>query len=295
LAYPEAVVSYQWYRCDKAVAAGLSALPTASKCVKVTGATAANYKVAVPDAGKYLTALVQAKNTIGSTFLTVATFRAPPLKAPSKIALPVGTGTAKASSLLTGTLGTWAGNPVPKTTVQWFRCENATAASAKAVPGSAQCEAIRGATKTRYKLGTADKGKYVTVQITAKNTEGEAVSTAKSQRVLLDPTLVENPEINGAAGLNKSLSANKGTWLAYPTAKTTLQWYRCNRATSPGAKSFSGSSGCKAIDGATRSSYRTGAADEGKYISVLVKATNSAGTKSVTTRSTDKIESNANN
>jgi hypothetical protein len=108
--------------------------------------------------------------------------------------------------------------------------------------------------------------------------------------VLLDPTLVENPEISGAAGLNKSLSANKGTWLAYPTAKTTLQWYRCNRATSPGAKSFSGSSGCKAISGATKSSYRTGAADEGKYISVLVKATNSAGTKSVTTRSSDKIE-----
>jgi uncharacterized repeat protein (TIGR02543 family) len=290
LAYPEAVVSHQWYRCSASVAAGLSALPTASKCVKITGATAANYKVAVPDAGKYLTALVQAKNTIGTTLLTVATFRAPPLKAPSKIALPVGTGTAKASSYLTGTLGTWVGNPVPKTTVQWYRCENATAASAKAVPGSAQCEAIRGATKVRYKLGTADKGKYITLQITAKNTEGEAVSTAKSQRVLLDPTLVENPEISGAAGLNKSLSANKGTWLAYPTAKTTLQWYRCNRSTPAGAKSFSGSSGCKAIAGATRSSYRTGAADEGKHISVIVKATNSAGTKSVTARSTEKIE-----
>jgi uncharacterized repeat protein (TIGR02543 family) len=290
LAYPEAVVSRQWYRCSASVAAGLSALPTASKCVKITGATAASYKVAVPDAGKYLTSLVEAKNSIGTTFLTVASFRAPSLKAPTKVALPVGTGTAKASSYLSGTVGTWTGNPVPKTTVQWFRCEKATSAASSAVPRSAQCAAIRGATSTRYRLGTADKGKYVTLQITAKNSEGTAISTAKSQRVLLDPTLVENPGINGAAGLNRSLSANKGTWLAYPTAKTTLQWYRCNRSTPAGAKSFSGSSGCKAIAGATKSSYRTGAADEGKYISVLVKATNSAGTKSVTTRSSDKIE-----
>jgi hypothetical protein len=108
--------------------------------------------------------------------------------------------------------------------------------------------------------------------------------------VLLEPTKVENPEISGAAGLNKSLRVNKGTWLAFPTATTTIQWYRCNRATQAGAKSFSGSSGCKAIAGATKSSYRTTAADEGKYISVLVKAVNSAGTKSVTTRSSEKIE-----
>jgi uncharacterized repeat protein (TIGR02543 family) len=290
LAYPEAVVSHQWYRCSASVAAGLSALPTASKCVKITGATAANYKVAVPDAGKYLTALVQAKNTIGTTFLTVASFRAPSLKAPTKLALPVGTGTAKASSYLSGTVGTWVGNPVPKTTVQWFRCENATAASAKAVPGSGRCEAIRGATSTRYRLGTADKGKYVTLQITAKNSEGTAISTAKSQRVLLDPNMVNPPVVTGSAALNRSLRVNTGTWLAYPSAKTSIQWYRCNRATSAGAKSFSGSSGCKAISGATRSSYTITAADTGKYVSALVKAVNTAGTKSATARSTDKIE-----
>ena len=290
LAYPEAVVTHQWYRCSSAVAAGLSALPSAAKCVKITGAALPNYKVAVADAGKYLTSLVEAKNSIGTTFLTVASFRAPTLKAPTKVALPVGTGTPKASSYLTGTVGTWVGNPVPKTTVQWFRCEKATSAASSAVPRSAQCAAIRGATSTRYRLGTADKGKYVTVQITAKNTEGQAVSTAKSQRVLLDPTLVNTPEISGAAGLNKSLRVNAGTWLSYPTAKTSFQWYRCNRATQAGAKSFSGSSGCKAIAGATKSSYRTTAADEGKYISVLVKAVNTAGTKSVTTRSSEKIE-----
>ena len=290
LAYPEAVVTHQWYRCSSAVAAGLSALPSAAKCVKITGAALPNYKVAVADAGKYLTSLVEAKNSIGTTFLTVASFRAPTLKAPTKVALPVGTGTPKASSYLTGTVGTWVGNPVPKTTVQWFRCEKATSAASSAVPRSAQCDPIRGATSTRYRLGTADKGKYVTVQITAKNTEGQAVSTAKSQRVLLDPTLVNTPEISGAAGLNKSLRVNAGTWLSYPTAKTSFQWYRCNRATQAGAKSFSGSSGCKAIAGATKSSYRTTAADEGKYISVLVKAVNTAGTKSVTTRSSEKIE-----
>ncbi|MCX8530176.1 MAG: InlB B-repeat-containing protein [Rhodoluna sp.] len=287
-AFPEAVVSSQWYRCDKAVAVGLSAFTKAMNCIKIPGATKAQYKVGLADVDKYLTVLVQAKNSIGTTLASARSLRVPALKAPHKLTLPDVTGTAEAGSYLTATLGTWTSNPVAKTSIQWFRCDSATKASGSAAPGS--CSAISGATKARYKLGSDDKGKFVTLEITAVNTEGEASTTAASEHVVQEPTVTNDPSISGSATVSKTLSVEDGSWTSFPTAKTTVQWYRCSKSTSAGSKSFKASAGCVAISGATRRSYRLTDADLGKYLSVLVKSVNTAGTTTVTADSTAKVE-----
>jgi hypothetical protein len=66
-ANPVASKAQQWYRCDKSVAAGLTAVTTAMKCSKISGATTTRYKVALVDANKYLTGLVKATNSVGRT------------------------------------------------------------------------------------------------------------------------------------------------------------------------------------------------------------------------------------
>jgi uncharacterized repeat protein (TIGR02543 family) len=284
-AYPDAAVTVQWYRCSSAVAAGLSALPTASKCLKITGATAANYKVAVADAGKYLTPLVTAKNRIGTTVTTSRSFLAPKLAAPSRIKLPVVTGSAIAKQYLSATVGTWKSNPVAKTSTQWFRCEKATRATNAPVAESSDCTAIKGAKATRYRLVADDEGMFVTSQVTAVNTEGTAVVTASSPRVALTPSSTNSPVISGTAMLNKSLTASTGSWEAFPAPKTSVQWYRCGNDTSAGEKKFSGSSRCTPIRGATKNRYTVTAADKDKYISVLVTAVNTAGKTTVTAES----------
>lgn len=286
-AFPAQSVTYQWYRCDKTVKAGLVALSKKSNCVLIAGAKKATYKVAVGDAEKFLAVMVQAKNTIGTTLTTARAFRAPALKAPTKIKLPVVAGAAVAKTYMTATVATWASNPVAKATIQWYRCDSATKANASPVPGS--CASISGANKARYKLGEADKGKFVTVQITAVNTQGSAMVTAKSQHVAQEPTVAGAPTISGSEVVNKTLTANKGTWLAFPTAKTKIAWYRCANPTTEGAKKFSGSSRCVAIGGASKPRYKLTADDQGKYLSVLVTATNKMGTKTVTAKSTGQI------
>jgi len=285
LAYPQAVVSRQWYRCDKSVKAAQAVIPGASKCLKVAGANKASYKVGLPDAGKHLTVLVTSKNSIGTSFFTAKSFRAPALVAPTKVQLPGIAGSAIAKKYLTADLGTWKSNPIAKTSVQWFRCDGSTKASSTPVPGSANCDLIPGATKPRYKLVKADEGKFVTAQVTAINTQGTAATTAKSSRVALTPSSTSSPAISGVAQVRKVLSASSGSWLAFPGAKITFKWFRCNNATTAGSKMFGGSSRCVAIKNATKSRYTVAAADKGKYISVLVTAVNVAGKTTVTAES----------
>jgi uncharacterized repeat protein (TIGR02543 family) len=284
-AYPEAVVTFQWYRCDKAVASGLSSIAASAKCLKISGATKATYKPVVPDATKYLTLLVESKNRIGTSFTTAKSFRALPLMAPSKIKLPVVAGAAVAKKYLTATTGTWKSNPVAKTSTQWFRCEKATKATNAPVAESSDCTAIKGAKASRYRLVADDEGMFVTSQVTAVNTQGTAVVTASSPRVALTPSSTSSPVVSGTAMINKSLTANTGSWDAFPAPKTSVQWYRCANDTSAGDKKFSGSSRCVPIKGATKSRYTVTAADKDKYLSVLVSAVNVAGTVTVTAES----------
>jgi len=91
------------------------------------------------------------------------------------------TGTAKVGKTLTAKTGTWTGNPAPTFSYKWYRCSVKGSSTSAAAPArSAKCVAIRGATKSTYKLAAADKGKYVRVAVTASNSEGSAITTTKS-------------------------------------------------------------------------------------------------------------------
>jgi hypothetical protein len=59
---------YTWYRCTTREAVSRSTTPvSASKCVVIAKATAANYKLTNTDKGKYVRVLVTATNSLGST------------------------------------------------------------------------------------------------------------------------------------------------------------------------------------------------------------------------------------
>jgi surface protein len=68
--YPAPTKTLKWYRCAKTVAAGLTALPSASKCSAIRGATSTRYKVVATDKGKYLTVVATSANSLGSTKAT---------------------------------------------------------------------------------------------------------------------------------------------------------------------------------------------------------------------------------
>jgi hypothetical protein len=74
---------------------------------------------------------------------------------------PTVTGTSTVGKTLTAAKGTWTGYPTPTFTYQWYACSTAVSAARTTVPST--CKKITGATKSTFKLTSAQRGKYVAV------------------------------------------------------------------------------------------------------------------------------------
>jgi uncharacterized repeat protein (TIGR02543 family) len=181
LAIPEATTSLAWYRCATAVTAGATAITRSMGCTKISGATTPTYSVAVADQGKHLTVLVNAKNTDGKgSSMAASIFIKVPEVKPTAKSLPKISGSANVGSELRATNGTWSAVPAATTSLVWYRCATAVAAGITPISSSMGCKKISGATGSKYAVAVADQGKYLTVLVTAKNSKGNALSTAKS-------------------------------------------------------------------------------------------------------------------
>ena len=76
---------------------------------------------------------------------------------------PTVAGTATVGRTLTAR-GTWTGYPTPTLRYQWYVCTRAVTVARSTVPST--CKRITGATRSTYKLTSAQRGKYVAVLVT---------------------------------------------------------------------------------------------------------------------------------
>ena len=76
---------------------------------------------------------------------------------------PTAYGTATVGKTLAAR-GTWAGYPTPTLRYQWYVCTKAVTVARTTVPST--CKRISGATRSTYKLTSAQRGKYVAVLVT---------------------------------------------------------------------------------------------------------------------------------
>lgn len=102
-------------------------------------------------------------------------------KAPTRSVAATAFGTAKVGKTLTVKKGTWSGSGTIVYTYKWYRCSVIGKTALITAPASsAKCVAIAGGTKSTYKLAKSDKGKYIRVLVTAKNSAGTGLSLSKS-------------------------------------------------------------------------------------------------------------------
>jgi hypothetical protein len=76
---------------------------------------------------------------------------------------PTAFGTATVGRTLTAR-GTWAGYPTPTFRYQWYVCTRAVTVARSTVPST--CKRITGATRSTYRVTSAQRGKYVAVLVT---------------------------------------------------------------------------------------------------------------------------------
>ena len=87
--------------------------------------------------------------------------------------------------------------------------------------------------------------------------------------------------------VGSAISAGRGTWTGSGSISYKVSWYRClAKGTVATAAKPSASNKCVAISGQKSSSYKLTKADKGKYIRVMITATNSAGTTLSLSKST---------
>lgn len=182
--------------------------------------------------------------------------------APLNTSPPTFTGTLMQGRTLTASNGTWSNNP---TTFfyRWQRC---------AADGTA-CANIDNAALKTYRLAPADVDHTVRVVVTASNADGQTSANSKVSDLVsanTDPKNTVKPSVSGTTQPGEELTASDGTWTG-GVRTFAYQWQRCDTA---GAN-------CTDVAGATGKTYGVRGIDVDHTLRVLVKATNLAGSTTV--------------
>ena len=275
-------LKYQWLRCTNST--------TASSCSNITSAISSTYQPAAADVGKFLRLRFSATNVAGATTWTSGPTLAVGITAAMATAPTVGASPAVGTSF-TGTMPAATGSPAPTTTPQWYRCDTADTRTTADALAESGCVAIDGASSASYTPTWTDAGKYLRLAVIASNTFGsiQMVSRTSSNFVVGLPSVTEVPAISGtpSASIDSiELSATSGTWNGHPTPTTAYAWFSCTTA---GAATTTLPTGCTAIAGATSSTYTPLAAVAGRHLRVRVTATNSVGSTTSFSATTDRV------
>jgi hypothetical protein len=154
-----------------------------SGCSAISGATELTYTPVTADKGKFLRMRSGGTGDGGQLFsfskATAVIGTAPVSRASAP---PTVGGVLRVGRTLTAAKGTWTATPTATYRYQWYRC-TATGVAAATVPVT--CTVIAGATKSTYKLLTADKtAGYIRVKVTATSTAGVTVRVSAAKKIL---------------------------------------------------------------------------------------------------------------
>jgi hypothetical protein len=196
----------------------------------------------------------------------------PTPQAPRNTQPPTIAGAPQVGATLAVDPGTWSATQPVSFAYQWQRC-NSSGSSCSAIGG--------GATGQSYQLTSNDQGKTLRAMVIATNPLGSASATsAPTAVVVAPPANTVLPKITGTAQEGKTLTASKGTWSGTAPITYAYQWQTCND---------SAGTGCAAIFGATQPTYAVSNGDVGRFMRVIVTATNSAGSVSAISSSTAAV------
>ena len=85
---------------------------------------------------------------------------------------PIVLGTPRVGQKLRVNKGRWIGYPTPTFTYKWYACTAKVTQATQSIPGT--CRVIKSATRSRFKLSSAQKGKYIAVLVTGVSTNTSA-------------------------------------------------------------------------------------------------------------------------
>lgn len=196
---------------------------------------------------------------IGSAATDVHAAGAPP----ANTAPPAISGSPTVGQSLSASTGSWSGDTPMSFSFRWERCDS----------GGGGCAAISGATGQTYRLGSADSGRTLRVEVTATNGAGTGTQLSAPTGVVSSgaPVNTAAPRVSGSVSIGSTVTVSRGSWSGAEPITVSYQWERCD---------LNGGR-CTGISGAAGASYRIADEDAGHRLVVIVAARNAAGTTQV--------------
>ena len=280
---PKPNVSLQWVRCqDVSVLSSTVAVP----CDDIPGATSATYTPVLADKAFALRVRFTATNSLGTTTIWSGTSQKTQ-QPPTFGADPTLNSFVSVGSLLSVNAVNQVAFPTAGQTYLWYRCTAQVAAASDTLP-AAGCTLIDNETASTHTILSTDVDNYLVAKVTLTNAAGTASKfTASTGKVISKPVFEQEPQVGGQSYVTGTLVINPFNVSAKPAATLSYQWYVCPQVI---RVSFSEvQDGCEVISGATTATYSPTTEMAGKFISVLVKASNLAGDVTSFSKTTSAI------
>ena len=275
-AFPAPTRTYQWMSC------GELTLPSA--CNAIAGASAASFSIPASLENYSLMIKVTARNAFGSA-VSYSPASSTITTGPVSTATQVITGSVAyppvAGAVLSTNEGTWAGDPRPTLTYQWYRCSQVVATSPYEL--NSKCSAIEGETSNTYSLTDADPSSAIMVGIKGENVWGTSTRYSASTAIVTEKVrLITSPSLIGTARIGEEITGDEGVWRGFPKPDTVYSWYTCTVATPAAPVRIAAASGvgvvppaaCTKIQGASRATFAVSETHLGKMLIFMVTKSN---------------------
>ncbi len=275
-AFPEPTRTFQWLSCGE--------IEVASSCTVIPGAAAATYTIPSNLEGRSIMVRVTATNPFGlasNYSLASPKVTTGPVSTSAQIITGSIAYPPAAGAVLSVNDGTWAGDPRPALSYQWYRCSVLVAASAFEL--DPKCSVIDGATSNTYRLADEDPSSSLVAAITGENIWGVSTRYSASTPIVTEKVrLMTTPTLVGSARIGEEIGGDEGTWRGFPAPTTVYSWYSCTVATPATPVRIPASSGsgvlppaaCTKIQGATKNTFSVSNTHLGKMLIFMVTKSN---------------------
>jgi hypothetical protein len=297
IGYPNPTLSYNWYACDTAIAAGTANIP--ANCSIANGSVQnGDFTITSASAGKFIALFASAENSLGVTtassvgsmdVTTGLTMTAAPSLS--------GGDSVGSAEVLTVNPGTWTSSPATTASsfaYAWYICNSAHVNAPSALPSG--CIEIANETSGTLVQNSSMAGKWILAKVSVSvrsNLNGAGTSvkfTNTSDRIRDRPVFGANsPTITGVAHVGEELTAAEATFSGYDAPTSAVQWWSCSAAVAAGSTEVSSS--CEILVGATGSTISIEPALAGKRLVAVQTIRNDIGSASKSSASTLAVSS----
>jgi secreted trypsin-like serine protease len=242
--FPAPILSYSWFLCDSLYSSPPTDYPLDCSLISTDGGP--SYTVQEEDLGRYILVAENAENDSGvGVAFSRSTNVVNEFASFTRTPVPTITGVPADGQSIRVQVGSWL--PTPDSfSYQWLR------------NGSP----ISGATASSYLLTKADRGKKLSVRVTAEKENYVTAEVTSARTVTVGQRFSKRAaKVSGSTVFGSTLKATPGDW-GTKSVKFTYRWFRNGQP----------------ISQATKSTYKLTAADVGKTIHVEITGSKSGFT-----------------